>query len=101
MVFIVDRSILSLKSGRSILPKPSLPVVPFQSPEGNEQLTIVVTVEAGLFWRSYLKEDISMTSSAISSTEEESTMMDTAMTELEVKFANSLEYEDIRRTWTL
>ena len=91
VAFIADRSLLPLKSGHSILPKPSLPAVPFQSPEGNEQLTRVVTVEMGLFWRRYLNEDRCVTSSVSSSAEEESTTMDTAMAELEVKFANSAE----------
>ena len=57
VAFIADGSLLPLKSGRSILPKPSPPAVPFQSPEGNEQLTRGVTVEVGLFWRRYLNED--------------------------------------------
>ncbi|KAL9187235.1 hypothetical protein ACHAXT_001338 [Thalassiosira profunda] len=63
VAFIADGSLLPRKSGRSSLPMASPPAVPFASPEGSEQLTRVVTVDVGAFWRRFLNEDGSVAES--------------------------------------
>jgi len=57
VAFIADDSLLPRKSGRSSLPMSSPPTVPFYSPENSDQLTRVVTVNVGSFWRRYLNDD--------------------------------------------
>ena len=57
VAFIADDSLLPRKSGRSSLPMSSPPAVPFYSPENSDQLTRVVTVNVGSFWRRYLNDD--------------------------------------------
>jgi len=57
LAFIADDSLLPRKSGRSSLPMSSPPAVPFYSPENSDQLTRVVTVNVGSFWRRYLNDD--------------------------------------------
>ena len=55
VAFVADGSMLPRKSGRSPLPMPSPPAVPFRSPE-SDQLTRTVTVDVGR-WRRYLNGD--------------------------------------------
>ena len=55
--FISDNSLLPRKSGRSLLPMSSPPSVPFTSPNGSDQLTRIVTLHVGKFWRRYLNDD--------------------------------------------
>ena len=55
VAFVADGSMLPRKSGRSPLPMPSPPAVPFRSPE-SDQLTRTVTVDVG-GWRRYLNGD--------------------------------------------
>ena len=57
VAFIADNSLLPRKSGRSELPMKSPPAIPFCSPENSDQLTRVVTVNVGTFWRRYLEDD--------------------------------------------
>ena len=55
--FISDNSLLPRKSGRSMLPMSSPPSVPFTSPNDSNQLTRIVTLHVGNFWRRYLNND--------------------------------------------
>lgn len=55
--FISDNSLLPRKSGRSMLPMSSPPSVPFTSPRDSDQLTRIVTLHVGKFWRRYLNDD--------------------------------------------
>eukprot|EP00577_Skeletonema_sp_RCC1716_P010112 CAMPEP_0113384906 /NCGR_PEP_ID=MMETSP0013_2-20120614/7172_1 /TAXON_ID=2843 ORGANISM="Skeletonema costatum, Strain 1716" /NCGR_SAMPLE_ID=MMETSP0013_2 /ASSEMBLY_ACC=CAM_ASM_000158 /LENGTH=852 /DNA_ID=CAMNT_0000267605 /DNA_START=79 /DNA_END=2637 /DNA_ORIENTATION=- /assembly_acc=CAM_ASM_000158 len=57
VAFIADGSLLPRKSGRSVQPMQSPPAVPFNSPQESEQLTQVVEVYVGEFWRRFLKEN--------------------------------------------
>ncbi|KAL3771862.1 hypothetical protein ACHAWU_004421 [Discostella pseudostelligera] len=67
IAFIADGSLLPRKSGRSLLPMPSPPSLPFVSPHqqgendsistDSSQLTRIVTVNVGKFWRRYLNDD--------------------------------------------
>lgn len=67
IAFIADGSLLPRKSGRSLLPMPSPPSLPFVSPHqqgendsistDSSQLTRIVTVNVGQFWRRYLNDD--------------------------------------------
>ena len=79
IAFIADGSLLPRKSGRSMLPMPSPPSLPFVSPQhaqqehsdekedttsksnDSSQLTKIVTVNVGKFWRRFLNEDGSTT----------------------------------------
>ena len=65
VAFIADGSLLPRKSGRSVLPMPSPPSLPFVSPQHQggdgtatapSQLTKFVTVNVGHFWRRFLNE---------------------------------------------
>eukprot|EP00986_Skeletonema_menzelii_P017388 scaffold19226_cov164-Skeletonema_menzelii.AAC.1 len=72
VAFIADGSLLPRKSGRSVQPMQSPPAVPFSAPQESEQLTKVVEVHVGTFWRQFLKEGDqnlnSTPSAAVSST---------------------------------
>lgn len=71
IAFIADGSLLPRKSGRSMLPMPSPPSLPFVSPQQQQkhgdddirsstepsQLTRIVTVNVGQFWRRFLNDD--------------------------------------------
>jgi len=83
VAFIADGSLLPRKSGRSMLPMSSPPAVPFMSPE-SDQLTRVVTVDVGQFWRKFLKEDGSVVQAADREDDKDNAamMMDTASSPL-------------------
>jgi len=55
IAFISDGSLLPRTSGRSVQPMQSPPAVPFSSPQESEQLTKVVEVYVGRFWRRFLR----------------------------------------------
>ena len=54
VAFISDGSLLPRKSGRSVQPMSSPPAVPFSAPRESEQLSKVVEVHVGRFWRQFL-----------------------------------------------
>ena len=58
VAFIANGSLLPRKSGRSVQPMQSPPAVPFNSPRESEQLTTVVEVYVGEFWRRFLKKEL-------------------------------------------
>jgi hypothetical protein len=84
VAFIADGSLLPRKSGRSSLPMASPPAVPFSSPQNSEQLTRIVSVDVGTFWRKFLNEDGSV---QIGATTSQAEMMDTTTGESEDSYA--------------
>ena len=73
--FISDNSLLPRKSGRSMLPMSSPPSVPFTSPNGSDQLTRIVTLHVGKFWRRYLNDDGSVKKKEAGTKDDDNKMM--------------------------
>lgn len=73
--FISDNSLLPRKSGRSMLPMSSPPSVPFTSPNGSDQLTRIVTLHVGKFWRRYLNDDGSVKKKEAGTKDDDTEMM--------------------------
>ena len=86
VAFIADGSLLPRKSGRSSLPMASPPAVPFSSPQDSEQLTRIVSVDVGTFWRRYLNGDGSVKTGPFESQAE---IVDTAIGESDSSAVNS------------